>query len=128
MHLPPTAALASVGQPCDTLVGIVGQGDDRRGWQLLENRSDRRHARGERDCRATFEAADDLFQGLPARRAVVARVSAALSSTKFDAGYGGTFSGEPGRLSRPAETSHDSTEPGSPGLCPVTFFDVIARF
>src|SRR6478736_5020717 len=31
-------------------------------------------------------------------------------STKFDAGIGGTFSGEPGRRSRPAETNHDSTE------------------
>src|ERR1700751_5378923 len=34
-------------------------------------------------------------------------------STKFEAGHGGTFSGEPGRRSRPAETSHDSTERGS---------------
>src|SRR3954468_19774772 len=32
--------------------------------------------------------------------------------TKFDAGIGGTFSGEPGRRSRPAETSHESTERG----------------
>src|ERR1700680_3978436 len=49
-------------------------------------------------------------------------------STKFDAGHGGTFSGEPGRRSRPAETSHDSTEPRYPALCPVVFLDVIARF
>jgi hypothetical protein len=32
-------------------------------------------------------------------------------STKFDAGIGGTFRGEPGRRSRPADTNHDSTEP-----------------
>src|SRR5258708_31069213 len=38
-------------------------------------------------------------------------------STKFDAGHGGTFSGEPERRSRPAETTHDSTEPGSLALC-----------
>jgi hypothetical protein len=48
--------------------------------------------------------------------------------TKFDAGQGGTFSGEPGRRSRPAETSHDSTETGSPALCPVVFSDAMARF
>jgi hypothetical protein len=48
-------------------------------------------------------------------------------STKFDAGHGGTFSGEPGRRSRPAETSQDSTEPRSLALCPVLSLDVIAR-
>src|SRR5215510_13170756 len=41
-------------------------------------------------------------------------------STKFDAGHGGTFSGEPARRSRPAETSHDSIERES--------FDAIAGF
>ena len=49
-------------------------------------------------------------------------------STKFDAGHGGTFSGEPGRRSRPAEISHDSIEPGSPASCSVQSLDVIARF
>jgi len=48
--------------------------------------------------------------------------------TKFDAGHGGTFRGEPGRLSRPAETNHVSPEPASAmlnqGLCCL---DVIAR-
>ena len=38
-------------------------------------------------------------------------------STKFDAGCGGTFSGAPGRRSRPAETSHDSTDARSLALC-----------
>src|SRR5271169_160808 len=46
-------------------------------------------------------------------------------STKFDAGHGGTFNGEPGRRSRPAETSHDSTEPESSTLCPVVPLDFI---
>ena len=57
--------------------------------------------------RAAFEAADDLFQasqpGVPSSREYARR----SPSTKFDAGHGGTFSGEPGRRSRPAETSHD---------------------
>src|SRR6187551_30912 len=47
-------------------------------------------------------------------------------STKFDAGNGGTFSGEPARRSRPAETSHDSTEPGLLALCPVVSLNVVA--
>ena len=42
-------------------------------------------------------------------------------------GIGGTLSGEPGRRSRPAETSHDSTEPES-ALCAVVCLDVITRF
>jgi hypothetical protein len=44
---------------------------------------------------------------------------------EFDAGHGATFSGEPGLRSRPAEISHDSTEPGLPALCPVVSFAVI---
>ncbi len=46
-------------------------------------------------------------------------------STKFDAGHGGTLSGEPGRRSRPAETSHDSTELESPAVCSVVSLDII---
>jgi hypothetical protein len=45
--------------------------------------------------------------GVPSSREYARR----SPSTKFDAGTGGTFSGEPGRRSRPAETNHDSTEP-----------------
>src|ERR1700724_3286990 len=62
--------------------------------------------------------------GVPSSREYARR----SPSTKFDAGHGGTFSGEPGRRSRPAETSHDSTEPRSPALCSAVFFDVIVRF
>ena len=36
-----------------------------------------------------------------------------ISTYAFEAGVGGTFSGEPGLRSRPAETSQDSTEPVS---------------
>src|SRR3954469_2247008 len=62
--------------------------------------------------------------GVPSSREYARR----SPSTKFDAGQGGTLSGEPGRRSRPAETSHDSTAPGLPVLCCVVFLDVIARF
>src|SRR5260221_12677428 len=61
--------------------------------------------------------------GVPSSREYARR----SPSTKFDAGHGGTFSGEPGRRSRPAETSQDSTEPRSLALCPVLSLDVIAR-
>ncbi len=79
MHGPPAAALASFGESRDTLVAVVRQGHNRACGELIENRRDPRHAGGEGDRRATFEAADDLFQCLPARRAVVARVSTALA-------------------------------------------------
>src|SRR5438045_9690745 len=62
--------------------------------------------------------------GVPSSREYARR----SPSTKFEAGIGGTLSGEPGRRSRPAETSHDSTEPGSHALCRVVSFDVISRF
>src|SRR5438093_7067773 len=45
--------------------------------------------------------------GVPSSRAYARRPP----STKFEAGTSGTFSGEPGRRSRPADTSHDSTAP-----------------
>ena len=61
--------------------------------------------------------------GVPSSREYARR----SPSTKFDAGHGGTFSGKPGRRSRPAETSQDSTEPRSLALCPVLSLDVIAR-
>ena len=79
MHGPPAAALASFSEPRDTLVAIIWQGHDRACGELIENRRDPRHAGGEGDRRATFEAADDLFQCLPSRRAVVARVRTALA-------------------------------------------------
>ena len=47
--------------------------------------------------------------GVPSSREYARR----SPSTKFEAGVGGTFSGEPGLRSRPAETSQDSTEPVS---------------
>jgi hypothetical protein len=49
-------------------------------------------------------------------------------NTKFDAGHGGTFSGEPRRQSRPAAISHDSTEFELPASCTVASRGVIARF
>src|SRR4051812_10857236 len=47
--------------------------------------------------------------GVPSSREYARR----SPSTKFEAGVGGTFSGEPGPRSRPAETSQDSTDVGS---------------
>jgi hypothetical protein len=79
MHGPPAATLASFGESRDTLIAVVRQGYDRACGELIENRGDPRHAGGEGNRRATFKAADDFFQCLPARRGVVAGVCTALA-------------------------------------------------
>ena len=47
---------------------------------------------------------------------------------KLDEGHGGTFKGAPGRRSRPAETTHESTEPEPAALSAVASPDFIAAF
>ena len=79
MHRPSAPALASFGESRDTLVTLIGQGNDRSCRQLIEYCCDPRHAGCERDRRATFQTTDDLFQCLPTRRAVIPSVCAVRS-------------------------------------------------
>jgi hypothetical protein len=44
MNGPPTAALPSIGEARNTLVAVVRQGHERTGRELIEDRSDPRHA------------------------------------------------------------------------------------
>jgi hypothetical protein len=76
---PALLRLSGLGETSDSLVAVVGPRHDRPGKDLIEDGGDGGHARCERHGLAAFQAADDLLQGLPGRRTVIARVLAAVA-------------------------------------------------
>ncbi len=86
LYRPATAPFSSVGEPRRALVAVVGQRHDRARRELVEDRGDSCHARGEGDRRSAFEAADEILEGFPPRRAIVARVGAAVAEHEVRGG------------------------------------------
>jgi hypothetical protein len=70
----------------NSLIAIVRQHHHCAGRELIEHRGDAGHARAERHRFARLQPADDIFERLPCRRAVIARVLATAANGEVRGG------------------------------------------